>query len=90
MNELKLKQCFADGLGIKIDDVVDELEVFSIPQWDSLGHMALIAELESVFGIKFEADDIIAINTVAQTRSILEKYGESFDDAGTELAPRQS
>lgn len=62
---------------LMIDDatVSDELRYNSIPEWDSVAHMALIAELEDAYGIMLETDDIIAMSTVGKIREILLKYG---------------
>jgi len=78
MNEAKLKQSFSQSLGIPLEQVQDGLTYATIKEWDSIGHMALVAELEGAFGIVFEIDDIIAMSTVAKAREILGKYGVAF------------
>jgi acyl carrier protein len=78
MNSEIFVKCFVDGLGIETERVVDELTYNTIPEWDSRGHMALVVELENVFNVMLDTDDIIGMSSVAQTRSILEKYGVSL------------
>ncbi len=46
-----------------------------IKRWDSLGHMAIIGELEDRFSIMFEADDIIDMSSFEKCLEILAKYG---------------
>lgn len=40
------------------------IEADDIEGWDSLGHLTLIMEIESHFGIKFETDQISKLNSV--------------------------
>jgi acyl carrier protein len=78
MNSDILVKCFVDSLGIEREQVTDELKYNTIPEWDSRGHMALVVELESAFNIMLDTDDIIAMSSVAQAKSILGKYGVSL------------
>lgn len=47
----------------------------SIPEWDSVGHMALMAEIEEVFDIMMDTDDIIGFSSYEMGLSILKNYG---------------
>ena len=40
--------------------------------------MVLIAELENVFDVMLDTDDIIDMSSVAQAKLILQKYDVSF------------
>ena len=51
-----------------------ELTYQSIPAWDSVGHMTLIAALEDAFDIMMETDDIIDFNSFEKGKVILAKY----------------
>lgn len=75
MNEEKLKRCFVEALNVPPDQVVDTLAYQSIKQWDSVGHMALIAALEGEFAIMLDTDEILALSSVAVAREILRKHG---------------
>lgn len=74
----KLVQCFAEALGIDPGLVVDTLSYDSIPQWDSVAHMALVTELEAVFDVMLDTDEILALNSPLRAREILTKHGLSF------------
>lgn len=50
----------------------------SVALWDSIGHMALITELEEAFNIMIETDDIIDFNSYKKGFEILKKYGISL------------
>ena len=81
MNSSKLKSCFNQSLGIPVEQVIDELSYNTIPEWDSVGHMALVAEIESAFDVMLDTDDILAMSSVARAREILSKHGVAFDAA---------
>ena len=59
----KLRAVFADVLEVDIDIVVDDLKYASIPEWDSVAHMAIIAEMEDVFDIMIDTDDVIGMSS---------------------------
>jgi len=78
-NVEKLKKIFVEGLGISEDAVKDDLTYQSIKKWDSLGHMALIAAIESEFDIMIDTDDIIDMSSFAKAKEIVKKYGIDID-----------
>ena len=74
MNNLKIyKNCFKNSLSIS-DDGLESLEYNSIPEWDSIGHMTLISELEENFKISIETDDIVDFSSFKKGKDILLKY----------------
>jgi acyl carrier protein len=58
--------------------VAETLEYNAIPAWDSLGHMGLMAELEEVFAIQLEMDDIIDFSSYRKGLELVSKYGVQF------------
>lgn len=72
---MQLEQLFSDALGIPVEQVSDVLSYQEIPQWDSVAHMGLIAQLEDHYSILLDTDDIIDMSSVAKVREILKKYG---------------
>ena len=72
---MQLEQIFSDALGIELEQVSDALSYQGIPQWDSVAHMGLIAQLEDHYGVLLDTDDIIDMSSVAKAREILVKYG---------------
>lgn len=77
-NSEKLQAAFAQALQLPPGQITDELAYNQIPQWDSVAHMALVAELETVFDIMLDTDDILAMSSVAAAREILQKYDVAF------------
>lgn len=76
--QAKLVDAFSTALSIPAEAVKDELTYNTIPEWDSTAHMILIAELEDKFDIMLDTDDIIDMSSVAQAKSILNKYNVEF------------
>lgn len=77
-NKEKLINSFISALGVEESVIVDSLEYNTIPQWDSVAHMALIAALEEVFDIMMDTDDIIDMSSVAKSKEIISKYNIVF------------
>ena len=71
-------QCFISSFTIDENALNNNLEYNSIPEWDSIGHMAMIAELEEVFDISMEIDDIIEFSSYTKGMEILKKYEVSI------------
>lgn len=74
----KYQNAFVESLDLKIEDVVNASQQ-TVEAWDSIGQMSLIAVIEESFGIEFQADDIIALDSYEKGISILRKYGIEFD-----------
>lgn len=51
----------------------------NIDEWDSLTHLTLINELESVFDILLDTEDILHFGGFENGMKILEKYGVDFN-----------
>jgi acyl carrier protein len=69
----KYDDAFKDTFAID-DSQLAELEYQSIPEWDSVGHMGLVAGLEETFDIMLEIDDIVELSGYVKGKEILAKY----------------
>ena len=72
-NEKYIKS-FIDALGVEKKIVNENLKYNVIPEWDSIGHMTLISNLEEVFDISFETDDIVDFSSFNKGKEILKRY----------------
>lgn len=52
-------------------ELQDDMGFADVPGWDSVGHMTLINELETRFGVSLDLDEIIALETVKAVREIV-------------------
>ncbi len=79
MSNLDLyKKTFISSLSIDKKVFSEKLEYNEIPEWDSIGHMTLMSDLEESFGITLETDDIIDFSSYKKGKEILEKYKIKF------------
>ena len=76
--EKKYTEVFIKGLSLKKDQNVDKLNYNEIEEWDSIGHMTLISELEEAFSITFDTDDIVDFSSYEKGKKILSKLGVKF------------
>ena len=70
----KYKKAFCESFSINDSLLEGNLEYNSIPEWDSVGHMGLIAEIEEAFDIQLEMNDVIDFSSYTKGKEILEKY----------------
>ncbi len=70
-----LKRVIADSLRLTPDAVADDAAMETLESWDSLAHMDLIANIETVFGLTLTADDIITMTSLPAIRTLLSTRG---------------
>ena len=68
----KYNGAFCEALEIG-EDKLTGLNYQDIPQWDSVGHMGLVASLEDTFDIMMDTDDIIDLSSYEKGKEILSK-----------------
>ena len=74
----KYENAFMESFDIEKSMLNEELKYESIPEWDSVGHMTMISNLEEVFDIVLEMDDIIDFSSFEIGKEILKKYKIDF------------
>ena len=74
----KYRKVFIDSLYIKEEKFHQNLKFNEIPEWDSIGHMTLIANLEGAFEISIETDDVTDFSSFTKGKEILKKYKITF------------
>ena len=59
---------------MRLDDsfaIEDRMGFDDIPGWDSVGHMSLISQLETHWGITLEMDEIVGLDSVGAVRNLV-------------------
>ena len=75
MTELeKYKNSFAESLSLDKKIINDDLKYNEVPEWDSIGHMTLMSNLEETFNITLDTDDIVDFSDFKKGKEILKKY----------------
>jgi acyl carrier protein len=71
MSEARLQQAFQDALDLPADTEWQALAYGQHEHWDSLGHMALVAEIEEAFDLMMDTDDVIGMSSYPVAVDIL-------------------
>ncbi|ACU60321.1 acyl carrier protein [Chitinophaga pinensis] len=69
-----LHDIIAAALSIPAEQVTDDLNYQSIPEWDSVSHIYLITELEAAFDITIDTDEVLEMSSVEKVKETLRKH----------------
>ena len=73
----KYNNAFIEAFEID-ESKLEGLTYQGLPEWDSVGHMSLVACIEDAFDIMMETDDIIDFSSYEKGKEILAKYDVEF------------
>lgn len=71
-NYEKYVNVFAETFSVSAEEA-EKLEYQGISEWDSVGHMGLVSELEDAFDIMMDTDDIIDFSSFEKGKEILSR-----------------
>ncbi len=71
----RLKHLMAELFKCDPSELTDTTGPGDIPGWDSLGHVALMAEIQKQFGTHVPVEDAIEVESIADLVRILERLG---------------
>lgn len=60
----KVQEAFRTAFDIDPQFVSMETTAADVPSWDSVGHLSLASNLEEVFGISLDVDDLMEMENV--------------------------
>ena len=63
------------ALALPPDADVEQATYGETAGWDSVAHMALIAEIEAAFDIMLETEEVIDMSSFAKAEEILSRHG---------------
>ena len=63
--EKKIIGIIARILEVELEEVELDTAIGDLPEWDSLHHLQIIAELEKEYGIKYAAEDLAELEDVS-------------------------
>ena len=64
-------------LEVDVEELELDTAVGDLPEWDSLHHLQIIAELEKTYSIKFSQDDLAELEDVSDLISLVEEMKEA-------------
>ena len=68
------KEAFVEAFDLDEDCLFENLKYQSIEEWDSIGHMSLMSELEDRFDISIKTEDLVQFESYVQGVEILRRY----------------
>ena len=68
--EQKIIEIIARILEVDVEEVELDTAVGDLPEWDSLHHLQIIAELEKEFGVKYTVEDLAELEDVSDLISL--------------------
>lgn len=74
----KYTSCFRNSFHLDESQDVSGFAYQANVEWDSVGHLTLVTEIENSFSIQLDVDDVIDFSSFEVGKKILEKYGISF------------
>ncbi len=77
-NNDKLRLAFSQALALPAATDTAALTYQGVPEWDSVAHMQLVAELELTFDVMLPTVDVLALSSFAKAREILARHGVVF------------
>lgn len=76
-SESQVKSIIARVLGVDVSLITDELSSGDIPQWDSVGNLAIISTIEQELSLEFPLEDLFDLTSV---RSIVDEVNQLIND----------
>jgi acyl carrier protein len=74
---LKARKAIANALKCSLDTVGPDASMATLPQWDSIGHVNIILEVETDLGRKLSSEEIAGIGSVADVALLYERQATS-------------
>jgi len=68
----KIQKAFSDSFGVEAATIDLNTAPGGVPGWDSMGHLTLATNLEQAFGLSFDVDELMEMETVAAIVRIIQ------------------
>ena len=76
MMESQVKEIIARVLNVDVGRITDDLSSGEIPEWDSVGNLAIISTIEQELDIEFPLEVLFDLTSV---RSIVDEVNRLYD-----------
>lgn len=70
-----LKNTVSGVLGISAEEITDATGSEVTPQWDSVTQLNIIIAIEEAFGVAFEPEQMLEMNSLLRIRNALQEKG---------------
>lgn len=75
--ESQVKEIIARVLNVDLDIISNDLSSGDIPEWDSVGNLAIISTLEQELDVEFPLEDLFDLTSV---KSIVDEVNKLIHD----------
>ena len=75
----RLIETFMEVFSLEPGTDVAALTYRGIPAWDSIGHMQLVAAIETAFDVMLETDQVIDLSSFGKALEILSAHGAGVE-----------
>ncbi|MGE0882730.1 MAG: acyl carrier protein [Blastocatellales bacterium] len=75
--ETQVRNVIAQVFKLSPAESAGELRMGNPPQWDSMGHMQLVIELESAFGLIFPTYAMAELTDITAIARAIEQHGKA-------------
>lgn len=65
------RQMLATAINVPLEKIDEHTKIGSLPEWDSIGHLRLVLELERLLKRQLSADEIIALTSLQDVEKVL-------------------
>lgn len=62
--EEQIKQAIAEALGVAVSVITSDLGINDIPEWNSVGNLAIFAAIEEKLGVEIPMEDLFDLTNV--------------------------
>lgn len=69
------EEIVASALGVSPSRIDHDTSNQSLPEWDSLGHMTLVIELEATYNVSISPEEALGMTSVAAIKRLLTERG---------------
>ncbi|MGL4821369.1 MAG: acyl carrier protein [Bacilli bacterium] len=76
----KYRNAFMTALDLEEAEINETLTLGMVPEWDSIGHMTLIAEMEDVFDVSIDSEWITEFHSFTAGIELLTRLGVDFQN----------
>lgn len=74
MHDDQLRGVFRETFELGAEAEIDGLAYRAIPAWDSIGHMRLVAAIETQFDIMLDTDEVLDLSSFTKAVEIVRRH----------------
>ncbi len=76
----QLKEAFATALDLEVEEIEENCSQDDLEDWDSLGHLNLISEIEKTFKVKITMDEVMEMTSYVKVKKVVNSHLEKVSN----------